>query len=118
MLVITGIMFLDELAVLDPAAPSAGLGPGDLDQRLESVQVRSRSPLYVTHAASCLLDQAAWVHVECEQDARQVRGEFVERHHAGVGHPLADGPLDPLIGPLSLDLCGEFLGLGPDLGGE
>jgi hypothetical protein len=28
----------------------------------------------------------------------------VERHHAGVRHALRDASLDPLVGPLGLDL--------------
>lgn len=39
-LVVPGVVLLDYLAILDPAAPSAGLEPGHLDQRLETAQAR------------------------------------------------------------------------------
>ena len=40
---------------------------------------------------------------------------LVERHDAGVGDALRDLPLDPLVGPLRLDLGLELLRLAPDL---
>jgi hypothetical protein len=54
---------LDELAVLDHAAPGARLVLLHLDERLEAVQVGAHGALDVAHAARRLLDQRAGVDV-------------------------------------------------------
>ena len=83
-------MLLDQLAVLDHAAPGAGLELLHLDERLEAVQVRTHRTLHVTHAPRRLLDQRPRIHVEVELDPRQPRRQLVEGHDTQMRDPLRD----------------------------
>jgi hypothetical protein len=62
--------------------------------------------LDMAHAAGGLLDQAAGLDVDVDLDAREPRGELVERSDAVVRDALGDVPLDALVGALLLDLGG------------
>ena len=81
-------MLLDDLAVLDHAAPGAGLELLHLDERLVAGEVGADRALDVAHAAGRLLDQRAGVDVEVDLDPRQPRRELVEGHDARVRDPL------------------------------
>src|SRR5215218_10199597 len=118
LLVVGVVVRLHDLAVLDHAAPGAGLHLLHLDERLVAVHVGAHGALDVAHAAGGLLDQRARLHVEGDLDPREPRGELVEAGHAGVRDALRDLPLDPVVGPLRDDLGLELLRLAPDLRGE
>src|ERR671915_97692 len=118
LLVIGVVVLVDELAVLDHAAPRAGLELLHLDERLEAMQVGTHRALDVPHPAGGLLEQPAGVHVDVQLDPRQTRGELMERHDARVRDALGHLPLDPLVRALRLDVGLEFLLLAPDLGRE
>ena len=90
LLVVGVVVLLDQLAVLDHAAPGARLELLHLDERLEAVQVGADGALDVAHSARGLLEQRAGVHVEVDLDPRQLGRELVEGHDAGVGDPLRD----------------------------
>src|SRR5918992_1058594 len=118
LLVIGVVVLVDELAVLDHAAPGARLELLHLDERLEAMQVGTHRALDVPHPAGGLLDQRAGVHVHVQLDPRQTRRQLVERHDARVRDALGHLPLDPLVRALRLDVGLEFLLLAPDLGRE
>jgi hypothetical protein len=111
-------VLLHDLAVLDLAAPGAGLLLLHLDERLEARQVGADRALDVTHPAGRLLEQRAGLDVEVELDPRQPRRELVEAHDAGVRDALGHAPLDALVRTLGLDPGRELLRLAPDLGRE
>jgi hypothetical protein len=55
-LVVLGAMILDEVPILDPATPSAGLDLLHLDECFEAVQIAPSRTLDVPQAAGGLLD--------------------------------------------------------------
>ena len=81
-------MRVDELAVLDHAAPRARLELLHLDERLEARQVRAHRTLDVTHATRRLLDQRAGIDVEVDLDPGQARSELMEAHDPGMRDPI------------------------------
>src|SRR4051812_30727726 len=95
---------LGDVAVLDDAAPRAGLLVAHLDERLEALEVGARRPLGEPRPAGDLLDRALGVDVDVELDARQAVAELVEGDDADVLHAARRPPDDPLVGHLLDDL--------------
>src|SRR5215208_1674313 len=118
LLVVLGVMLFNELAVVDDAAPRAGLDLLHLDEGHEPGQVSPHGPLDMAHSTCRLLEQRARVDIESDLNARQAIRELVERDDAGMGHALAHGPHDPLVRTLLDDLRLELLRHAPDLGPE
>src|SRR5437763_11234135 len=114
----TALSLADHLAVFDRSAPRAGLLLERLDVRLEAMQVPASRALDVAHAAGGLLERTARLEVERQLKPRQLGRDLVEGDPSRVVDPLADLPLDLLIGTGRDDLGLELLGLAPDLGGE
>src|SRR4051812_593098 len=106
----------DDLALLDLAAPGAGLLIAQLDERAEALQVAARRALHEAQAGGHLLVQPVRREVEQEHHAGQVLVDLVERDDALVPRAALGLPGDALVRDLVDDLEVPLALDEPDLG--